>query len=180
MFVLAAPALADADVGVVNAERAAVGLPPVVEDGGLTSLAQQQAARMAATGNLVHSTDLGGAVGSVLPAYTGAAENVGEGSSIATVANLFMQSPSHRSAILGDFDTAGVGVARSSDGRIWVAELFARSGGRVLSHTVTRPAVTRSTCRKVTRRVHGRRVTRCLKRKAKRRAARAVRRHRRR
>ena len=173
LSLLAVPALADADVGVVNAQRAGAGLPPVVEDGGLAGLAQRQAVQMATTGNLAHSGNLGGAVGTVLPSYTGAAENVGQGASVASVSNLFMGSPTHRSAILGNYDTAGVGVARSSDGRVWVAQVFARTGGRVLSNTVSRPAAprpavtrrpaVRSACRtqtrRVTRRVGGRRVT---------------------
>jgi Cysteine-rich secretory protein family len=175
--VLAMPALADADVGVVNAQRAAAGLPPVVEDGGLSSVAQQQAAQMAATGNLAHSSNLGGTVGTVLPAYAGAAENVGQGQSLASVSNLFMGSPTHRSAILGNYDTAGVGVATGRDGRVWVTQLFARTGGRVLSNTVTRPVAPRaaaprarrSACRiktrTVTRLVRGKRVARRVRAK---------------
>lgn len=170
--VLAVPALAEADVGLVNQERAAAGLAPVVEDGALASLAQQHSAQMAATANLVHTANLGGAVGSVIPSYTGAAENVGQGPSVATVTSLFMASPTHRSAILGNFDSAGVGVATSGDGRVWVTQLFARRGGgaQVLSNTVTRPAVgaaARSACRTQTRRtvrrVNGRRVTRVVR-----------------
>jgi len=127
LSVLVVPAMAEADVSDVNQQRAAAGLPPVYEDGGLTALAQQKAADMAATGNLVHTSDLGGTVGSVLPSYTGAAENVGLGPSTATVTSAFMGSPTHRSAILGNYNTAGVGVSVGADGRVWVAQLFALS-----------------------------------------------------
>ena len=169
--VLVVPAMADADVSAVNRERTAAGLPPVYEDGGLTALAQQKSAQMAATGNLVHTGNLGGTVGSVVPSFTGAAENIGQGQSVATVTNSFMGSPTHRSAILGNFSTAGVGVTVGGDGRVWVAQLFARTGGDapgVVSKRAAPPAAagsgrrcsTRS--RRVTRRVNGRRVTRVV------------------
>ena len=169
--VLVVPAMADADVSAVNQERTAAGLAPVYEDGGLTALAQQKSAQMAATGDLVHTGDLGGTVGSVLPSFTGAAENIGQGQSVATVTNSFMGSPTHRSAILGDFSTAGVGVTVGGDGRVWVAQLFARTGGGapgVVSNRAA-PAAAGSgrrcstRTRRVTRRVNGRRVTRVVR-----------------
>ncbi len=169
--VLVVPAMADAGVSAVNHERTAAGLPPVYEDGGLSALAQQKSAQMAATGNLVHTGDLGGTVGSVLPSFTGAAENIGQGQSVATVTNSFMGSPTHRSAILGDFSTAGVGVTVGGDGRVWVAQLFARTGGGapgVVSNRAA-PAAAGSgrrcskRTRRVTRRVNGRRVARVVR-----------------
>lgn len=186
--VLAVPVIADADVGDVNQERAAAGLAPVSEDGGLTALAQQQSEQMAATGNLVHTADLGGTVSSVLPSFTGAAENIGLGQSVASVNTAFMGSPTHRSAILGDFNAAGVGVTVGRDGRIWVAQLFARTGGgaprMVSTGSPSASAGSSRRCavrtRRVSRRVGGRRVTRVVrtrrctgaKRKAKRRSTR--------
>jgi hypothetical protein len=183
--VLVVPAMADADVSAVNQERTAAGLPPVYEDGGLTALAQQKSAQMAATGNLVHTGDLGGTVGSVLPSFTGAAENIGQGQSVATVTSSFMGSPTHRSAILGNFSTAGVGVTVGGDGRVWVAQLFARTGAgapaAVAPSRAAPGAATRSgrRCRRQTRRVirriGGRRVARIVQTqrctKAKRKAA---------
>lgn len=168
--VLIVPALAEADVSAVNQQRAAAGLPPVTENGGLTSLAQQHSAQMAATSSLVHTGDLGGVVSTVLPSFTGAAENVGQGPSVATVTSLFMGSPTHRGAILGNFDTAGVGVARGPDGRVWVTQLFARTGApgppAVMSNNVRRAAPTcRTQTRRVTRVVRGRRVTRVVRSK---------------
>ncbi|MDP8976057.1 MAG: CAP domain-containing protein [Actinomycetota bacterium] len=127
--VLVTPAFASADVGAINQERAEAGLAPVTEDGGLTALARQQSVQMAAAGGLFHSSNLGGEVGSVLPSYTGAAENVGYGQSVASVTDSFMASSPHRAAILGNFNTAGVGVAVGGDGRLWVTQMFARTGG---------------------------------------------------
>jgi len=169
--VLVVPAMADADVSAVNQERTAAGLPPVYEDGGLTALAQQQSAQMATTGNLVHTGNLAATVSSVLPSFTGAAENIGQGQSVATVTNSFMGSPTHRSAILGNFNTAGVGVTVGGDGRVWVTQIFARTGGGapgVVSNRAApgaagsgRRCSTRT--RRVTRRVNGRRVTRVVR-----------------
>lgn len=174
--VLVTPAFASADVGAVNQERAEAGLPPVTEDGGLTALAQQQSAQMAAAGGLFHSSNLGGEVGSVLPSYTGAAENVGYGQSIATVTNSFMGSPTHRSAILGNFNTAGVGVVVGGDGRVWVTQMFARTGAGAApvaasspapAGTRARAAVSGRRCRtrvvRHTRRVGGRLVTKRIR-----------------
>jgi hypothetical protein len=192
LAVLAVPALAEADISAVNQQRAAAGLPPLVESGGLTSLAQQHSAYMATTANLTHSGNLGGTVGSVLPSYTGAAENVGQGPSVGTVTNLFMGSPTHRSAILGNFDTGGMGVAVSADGRVWVTQLFARTGGPAPPPSVQagtpRSSVSRRSakCRVQTRRstrvIRGKRVTRVVRTKrctkAKRKAVRKKVRHR--
>jgi hypothetical protein len=177
--VLVVPAFATADVGPVNQERAEAGLAPVTEDAGLTALARQQSAQMAASGSLFHSSNLGGEVGSVLPSYTGAAENVGSGQSIATVTNSFMASPTHRSAILGNFNTAGVGVAVGGDGRVWVTQMFARTGvgaPRVLSSFASPPRARRVTavsgrrCRtrlvRRARTVNGRRVISTVRRRS--------------
>ena len=138
--VLAVPGLAHASVAEVNAQRAAAGLPPVSEDSGLTSLAVQRSAQNAATSSLVHTSNLGGAVGSVTPSYTGAGENVGTGQSVSSITSMFMASPSHRSTILGNYNTAGVGVVAGRDGRVWVTQVFARTsaGGAVASRVVVR------------------------------------------
>jgi len=173
--VLVVPAIAEADVSAVNDQRAAAGLPPVIEDSGLTALAQQQSAQMAASGSLTHSTDLGGEVGTVLPSYTGAAENIGLGQSVATVNTAFMGSPTHSAAILGNFNTAGVGVVVGGDGRVWVTQMFAQTGGgaapvaRAAAPAAPRRVAARSSRRcstrthRVTRTVNGRRVTRVIR-----------------
>ena len=129
LAVLAVPELAEASISEVNQQRAAAGLPPVSEDSGLTSLAQQHSAQMATSSSLVHSSNLGGTVGTVAPSYQAAAENVGYGESVPSVTNMFMASPTHRSALLGNYNTAGVGVVVGADGRVWVTQLFARVGG---------------------------------------------------
>ena len=195
--VLVAPALAEADVTAVNQERVEAGLTPVYEDPGLTALAQQQSAQMAATGTLVHSSNLGGEVATVLPSFSSAAENIGLGQSVTSVTNSFMASPTHRSAILGNFNTAGVGVVASGDGRVWVTQVFARTAGGApaaaprAASSAAGPAARRAAAgsgrrcgtrtRRVSRRVGGRRVTRvirtrqCTKRKKARNARRRAR-----
>ncbi len=163
--VLVTPAFASADVSAVNRERAEAGLPAVTENGGLTALAQQQSAQMAAAGGLFHSSNLGGEVGSVLPSYTGAAENVGYGQSVASVTDSFMSSSTHRSAILGNFNTAGVGVAVGGDGRVWVTQMFASTGGGAAPVSASSPAPTRARARAA---VSGRRCRTRLVRRVRR------------
>ncbi len=146
--VLAVPALAEASVTEVNRQRAAAGLPPLAESAALSSLAQQQAARMAARASLAHTANLGGTVASVVPGASGAAENVGGGVSLARINAMFMASPSHRAAILGNYNAAGVGTVVGRDGRVYVSQVFARVGGG----SVVRPATTRTVVRRTTAR----------------------------
>ena len=180
--ILTVPELAEASITEVNQQRAAAGLPPVVEDGGLTSLATQHSAQMAASGGLRHSGDLGGAVGSVAPTFTAAAENVGYGQSVATVTSMFMTSSAHRSAILGNFNAAGVGVVVGQDGRVWVTQVFARvaagaaSSGAVVGARSSRRSVrSRRRCRVI----RGRRRCQLVRSRGVRRVNRYRHRHRR-
>lgn len=161
--VLAVPELAEASVSEVNQQRAAAGLAPVSEDPGLTRLAQQQAAQMAARSSLTHSGNLGAAVGSVAPGFSAAAENIGYGRSVSSVTNTFMTSAAHRSAILGNFNAAGVGVVVGRDGRVWVTQVFARVGAA----RAAAPAASRVS--RPTRRVQTRRVQRRVQRSSSRR-----------
>lgn len=166
---LAVPALAEASVRDVNQQRAAAGLPPLAENPALTSLAQQQAARMAASSSLAHTGNLGGTVSSVVPGVSGVAENVGGGTSVGTINNMFMASPRHRAAILGNYNAAGVGTVVGRDGRVYVTQVFARVGGgssagpvtsrRVVRTSSTRRSV-RTRYRKVCRVRGGRKVCR--------------------
>jgi uncharacterized protein YkwD len=83
---------------------------------------------MAATGRLEHST-LSAGLGSL--GWTALGENVGYSSrtsnTLLTIHNKFVGSSAHRANLLDRRWThMGVGVARDSSGRIWVAEVFAR------------------------------------------------------
>ena len=83
---------------------------------------------MAASGRLEHST-LSAGLGNV--AWTALGENVGYSSptsnTLLTIHNAFVSSAAHRRNMVNPIYThMGVGVAKDSSGRIWVAEVFAR------------------------------------------------------
>lgn len=111
-----------------NGLRAAHGVAAVAEHGTLNRKAERWAAHMAATGKLAHS-NLAEGLDGVAWKYLG--ENVGVSEPTAdtylTIHRALEASPSHRAVMLDpEFTHMGVGVATSPDGRVWVAEVFAR------------------------------------------------------
>ena len=80
---------------------------------------------MASTQSLVHQ-DIGGLIGGT--SFSTMGENIlsGPGSfSTSQMQQAWMNSPSHRANILnGAFTQVGVGIAYSSDGRVWVCVDF--------------------------------------------------------
>ncbi|GAC1590779.1 MAG: hypothetical protein NVS3B21_08650 [Acidimicrobiales bacterium] len=109
-----------------NALRASKGLPALVSDGRLTSIAQRWAAHMAATGTLSHNGDLQNELPSDWIKY---GENVGDGPSVDSIHQAFVNSP-HHYANLVDPDFRSIGVAVVIDGRnlLWVVEDFMLEG----------------------------------------------------
>ena len=124
---VAAAAPAAADLTFINAQRTRSGLTAMSAHGGLAGIASRHAAEMAAAGKLFHSSNLGAKVSTVL-AWQGVAENVGVGADMGDVNAMFMQSAAHRANILGNYNLVGIGTATSSDGRLWVTQVFARAG----------------------------------------------------
>ncbi|MBX6370850.1 MAG: hypothetical protein IRZ02_01155 [Acidothermus sp.] len=126
-----APRVARADAagtmaGLINASRADAGLPPLAVRSDLTAVAQAQAQRMAASGTLTHTPNLGSAV----CCWRAIGENVGEGQSLAQIHSLLMNSEFHRGNILSTaFTELGVGVARDGRGNLWVSEIFRQPSG---------------------------------------------------
>lgn len=111
-----------------NALRRTEGVRTLTEHEALTEKAQAWAQHMAATGKLQHST-LSAGLGSV--SWTALGENVGYSSRTAdtlrTIHDAFVRSAPHRANLVdGRYTHMGVGVARDSAGRVWVAEVFAR------------------------------------------------------
>jgi uncharacterized protein YkwD len=108
----------------MNADRAANGLSPLGWHGGLASFAQQWANWMAQNGSLTHQ--------SLSPMFGLGLSNVGENilvgpasMSAGAMETAWMNSGGHRANILnGGFTVAGVGMAISADGQIWVAVDF--------------------------------------------------------
>lgn len=115
--VLLTPAQA---VDLINAERAAHGVAPLVIDGALTPSAQRWADSMARTGRLAHSGTVGAGV-----EHNIAGENVGVGGSVEAVQVALVGSPSHLANMLdARFTRVGVGVTRAGDGRVFVVQQF--------------------------------------------------------
>jgi hypothetical protein len=109
-----------------NRERAARGLPALQLDGYASYQAQGWAAQMQATNTLSHRSNFSSAFAS----YPAAGENVADlVANAGDVHRQFMASPEHRRNILQPgFDAAGLGIACSGDGRVWVViDYVARS-----------------------------------------------------
>jgi len=117
-------------LALVNAERRARGLAPMVLDGRLQSIAQSHSVDQAARRTMSHT----GGDGSTLRVrmdrsgfpWRSAGENVAYGYSTSTaVMNGWMNSSGHRANILGSFTHLGVGLAYSSTGVPYWTQVFA-------------------------------------------------------
>lgn len=94
----------------INAERGQRGLSPLSLSVNLSQTARNHSKAMAESHSLWHSGK--------------AAEIVGRGPSVETVFIAFMASPGHRSILLGDYETAAVGVYSGNDGFKYVTVMF--------------------------------------------------------
>jgi hypothetical protein len=110
-------------ISATSAARSSHGLRRYAVTADLTAVARRWAAHMAARRRLEHNPGYG----SEVCCWTHIGENVGEGASVAQIQRAFMSSPEHRANILSSsFTQIGIGTARSSDGRLWVDEIFRR------------------------------------------------------
>lgn len=107
----------------VNVEREAAGLPALLPSPHATAKAQAWAETMAGDANLRHSNLAAG-----MPAgFLKIGENVGRGPELGAIHDAFMRSPSHRANVLDPaYQWIGTGTARSADGVLYVAVVFAR------------------------------------------------------
>jgi uncharacterized protein YkwD len=110
-----------------NSLRQSKGIAPLATNGTLTKKAEDWAQRMASTGRLEHST-LSAGLSSL--DWTALGENVGYSSPTSdtylTIHNAFVRSSAHYANLVNRrFTHMGVGVAKDSSGRVWVAEVFA-------------------------------------------------------
>jgi uncharacterized protein YkwD len=112
-------------IAAMNADRASGGLGALCGNSQLSSYAQSWAEWMAQNQSLTHQD-----LGSVLAGtpFSTIAENILSGPggmSVGEMEAAWMASPSHRENIMsGAYSAAGVGIAYSSDGRVWVAVDF--------------------------------------------------------
>jgi len=112
--------------------RKSEGFPPLPRENQLDQLARTQALALRAARRVAHDLGSGdpearvAAAGLTLQAV---GENVAHGADVAAAHRALWSSPSHRSNILSAyFDSIGIGIARDSDGSVWVCELFGRFG----------------------------------------------------
>jgi uncharacterized protein YkwD len=112
----------------VNAARAQAGLPALGLTEEANRVATDWAFRMAGDAVLKHNPDL-----SVqMQGWSLVAENVGVGADSDQLQGAFMASPGHRANILRpEVSVVGLGAVRSSDGRIWVVQVFEQPNGPV-------------------------------------------------
>ncbi len=124
----------------VNQQRAAAGLPALTYNGGLAAAASQWAYSMANGSFLQHAGDISGGA----PAgWTKVGENVGRGQTVASLTTSFMNSPSHRAAILDpDFTQIGIGVWIHPTGKVYTAHRFAAVGAAPAPAQAAAPVVT--------------------------------------
>lgn len=111
-----------------NSSRGQEGLSPMGPSGGWQEQARNQADEMAASNSIFHNANLGAEAGS-LGCWTRIGENVGRGPSVEAIHNAFMNSPTHRNNLMGDYDALGVGVKISADGTVYVTQRFLKSCG---------------------------------------------------
>ena len=116
----------------MNADRAAYGLRTLPTHGSLNAKAQAWAEKIARDGRLSHST----LSASVPSCWRSLGENVGYGTSAASVQDAYMNSSGHRANILGDFTRVGVGVTVTG-GKMWVTEDFGKYPNDPVPSTTT-------------------------------------------
>jgi hypothetical protein len=132
-----------------NSARTSRGLAAYAVRGDLTYVARRQASRMASSHTLYHNPNLGSEVGG----WSAVGENVGEGGSVSSIQSAFMGSSSHRANILSTtYTEVGIGTAHSSDGMLWVSEVFRRPSGAVYTPPPPRRTTTTRSAPRVVRR----------------------------
>ncbi len=131
-------------VSLINQSRSAAGLAPLTVHNDLVIGARKHTAAMIPTGTIFHSTSA--ELSSVTTGWAVLGENVGKGPNPAVLHRAFMESPSHKANILGDFDRVGAGVGHDAEGRVYVTVIFMRSASAPApTTTTTAPATTTTT-----------------------------------
>jgi uncharacterized protein YkwD len=112
----------------VNAERAAHGLGPMGWHDHLGGLAQGWSEHMAGTGDYSHQNLDAALQNPAFAGFSGMAENIirgGCGLSAGQLHQAWMNSPSHRDNILGNYNAIGIGVA-CNGAEVYATEDFGR------------------------------------------------------
>lgn len=123
------PDLESQMVGLVNAERAKVGLPALIVDPALSRLARMKSADMVARGYFGHISPTYGSPFDMMRAngitYRAAGENLAAATSLALAFDGLMRSAGHRANILrAEFTHIGIGVVPGGPYGITFTQLF--------------------------------------------------------
>ena len=110
-------------LALLNAERRAAGLAPLSMHSDLTDDALAWTLHMQNQGSLSHNPNLA----AVSANWEKLGENVGLGTSIASLHDAFMASSGHRGNILGDFDSVGIAVVEETPSKLWITVVFMKS-----------------------------------------------------
>lgn len=113
-------------INLINAERAANGLPGLTRHWDLEDDASVQTARQVAKGTIFHTSDLSKIVSG---GWSSLGENVGMGPNIPVLHDAFMDSPGHRANILGDWSHIGVSTKTASNGQTFITVIFMKARG---------------------------------------------------
>ena len=113
----------------LNADRLGQGLAPLAVNNQLVQLARAHAQDMIDRNYASHTNPEGQSPFDRMRlrgiSYRAAAENIAADASVEDAQAAFMNSPGHRSNILGvDFSEVGVGVRRAANGSVFVVQEF--------------------------------------------------------
>lgn len=122
-------------IDLINQERTSRGLSPVKEYWDLTDDARIHSYDMLTDGQIYHTSNLAGVTSS---GWEALAENVGAGPTVSSLHTAFMNSSGHRTNILGNYNYVGIGIAKSSNGQLWVTEIFMRNNAISVNPDVDR------------------------------------------
>ncbi len=124
----------------INSTRSSNGLAPLSVDGSLRSHARNHTQDMMDANAIFHSSDaeLRAAGGT---GWTQVGENVGRGNTVDSLHKAFMDSPSHRANILGEYNYVGIGTG-TKDGVLYVTVVFMQKGSTSTTTTTTAPPTT--------------------------------------
>lgn len=137
----AAPADVNGYLARTNELRAGLGLPPLVLDPELTSVAQSWAEQMAATGVLDHPPDV--AAGIDDSRWLELGDNIGKGSTFEIAWQALVESPVHyKNLTYPTYTHIGIGVALAPDGTQYVNQRFMTAAPVEVAPEPTAPAPT--------------------------------------
>lgn len=104
----------------INAYRSSNGKTNLSRDGSLDDFARASAKRMGEQGSLSHAN-----IGSLLPPWSSAGENIGAGGAVGPIFDALAASSGHSATMLDSFTHYGVGVWVDGRGTLWTSHVFA-------------------------------------------------------